>query len=145
MHFGNIEIREDYIINDYYVFHGDVIDVFITKYKWLAKIGSVGYDFALWLNRWYNRYRVWRGLPYQSISQEIKAGVKAATSYINDFEIAAIKMASKHGCQGVICGHIHQPADLMINGARYLNSGDWVENRTAILLDYQDKFTIFKL
>ena len=54
-------------------------------------------------------------------------------------------MASKHGCQGVICGHIHQPADLIINGARYLNSGDWVENRTAILLDYQDKFTIFKL
>ena len=145
MHFGNIEIREDYIINNHYVFHGDVIDVFITKYKWLAKIGSVGYDFALWLNRWYNRYRVWRGLPYQSISQEIKAGVKAATSYINDFEIAAIKMASKHGCQGVICGHIHQPADLIINGARYLNSGDWVENRTAILLDYQDKFTIFKL
>ena len=145
MHFGNIEIREDYVISNYYVFHGDVIDVFITKYKWLAKIGSVGYDFALWLNRWYNRYRVWRGLPYQSISQEIKAGVKAATSYINDFEIAAIKMASKHGCQGVICGHIHQPADLMINGVRYLNSGDWVENRTAILLDYQDKFTIFKL
>ena len=145
MHFGNIEIREDYVISNHYVFHGDVIDVFITKYKWLAKIGSVGYDFALWLNRWYNRYRVWRGLPYQSISQEIKAGVKAATSYINDFEIAAIKMASKHGCQGVICGHIHQPADLMINGARYLNSGDWVENRTAILLDYQDKFTIFKL
>jgi UDP-2,3-diacylglucosamine pyrophosphatase LpxH len=145
MHFGNIEIREDYIINNHFVFHGDVIDVFITKYKWLAKIGSVGYDFALWLNRWYNRYRVWRGLPYQSISQEIKAGVKAATSYINDFEIAAIKMASKHGCQGVICGHIHQPADLMINGVRYLNSGDWVENRTAILLDYQDKFTIFKL
>ena len=145
MHFGNIEIREDYVINNHYVFHGDVIDVFITKYKWLAKIGSVGYDFALWLNRWYNRYRVWRGLPYQSISQEIKAGVKAATSYINDFEIAAIKMASKHGCQGVICGHIHQPADLMINGVRYLNSGDWVENRTAILLDYQDKFTIFKL
>jgi UDP-2,3-diacylglucosamine pyrophosphatase LpxH len=145
MHFGNIEIKEDYIISNHYVFHGDVIDVFITKYKWLAKIGSIGYDFALWLNRWYNRYRVWRGLPYQSISQEIKAGVKAATNYINDFEVAAIKMASKHGCQGVICGHIHQPADLIINGARYLNSGDWVENRTAILLDYQDKFTIFKL
>ena len=145
MHFGNIEIREDYIISNHYVFHGDVIDVFITKYKWLAKIGSIGYDFALWLNRWYNRYRVWRGLPYQSISQEIKAGVKAATNYINDFEVAAIKMASKHGCQGVICGHIHQPADIVINGSRYLNSGDWVENRTAILLDYQDKFTIFKL
>jgi UDP-2,3-diacylglucosamine pyrophosphatase LpxH len=144
-HFGNIEIRENYILNNYFVFHGDVIDVFITKYKWLAKIGSVGYDFALWLNRWYNRYRTWRKLPYQSISQDIKAGVKAATNYVNDFETTAIKMASQNGCYGVICGHIHQPADLHINGAHYLNSGDWVENRTAILLDGNDNFTIFKV
>jgi len=145
MQFGNIEIREDYILNNYYIFHGDVIDVFITKYKWLAKIGSIGYDLALWINRWYNKYRTWRGLPYQSISQEIKAGVKAATNYVNDFEVTAVKMASKHKCHGVICGHIHQPADLTINEAHYLNSGDWVENRTAILLDQNDNFTIFKL
>jgi len=157
-HFGNIEIRENYIIETnkrimgdlheqqrYFVFHGDVIDVFITKYKWLAKIGSIGYDFALWLNRWYNRYRAWRKLPYQSISQDIKAGVKAATNYVNDFETTAIKMAAQNGCHGVICGHIHQPADLHINGAHYLNSGDWVENRTAILLDYQNNITIFKM
>jgi UDP-2,3-diacylglucosamine pyrophosphatase LpxH len=157
-HFGNIEIRENYIISTnkrvmgdlheqqrYFVFHGDVIDVFITKYKWLAKIGSIGYDFALWMNRWYNRYRAWRKLPYQSISQDIKAGVKAATNYVNDFETTAIKMAAQNGCHGVICGHIHQPADLRISGAHYLNSGDWVENRTAILLDYQSNITIFKL
>ena len=157
-HFGNIEIRENYIIETskwvtgdlydkqrYFVFHGDVIDVFITKYKWLSKIGSIGYDFALWLNRWYNRYRAWRKLPYQSISQDIKAGVKAATNYVNDFETTAIKMAHQNGCHGVICGHIHQPADLHINGAHYLNSGDWVENRTAILLDYQSNITIFKV
>jgi UDP-2,3-diacylglucosamine pyrophosphatase LpxH len=54
-------------------------------------------------------------------------------------------MAAQNGCHGVICGHIHQPADLHINGAHYLNSGDWVENRTAILLDYQSNITIFKL
>ena len=157
-HFGNIEIREDYILNlstwvtgdeyfkkSYYIFHGDVIDVFITKYKWLAKIGSVGYDMALWLNRWYNRYRAWRGLPYQSISKDIKSGVKAATNYINDFETAAIKMGEKNGCQGVICGHIHQPEDINLPEGHYLNSGDWVENRTAILLDNSNTFTIFRM
>jgi len=54
-------------------------------------------------------------------------------------------MAEKNGCDGVICGHIHQPADLIINNKHYLNSGDWIENRTAILLDSQNKFRIFKL
>jgi hypothetical protein len=156
-HFGNIEVKEDYILEYsehieydiwkrkyYYIFHGDVIDVFITKYKWLAKIGAVGYDFALWLNRWYNKYRVWRNLPYQSISQKIKGGVKAATNYINDFETTALKMAEKKGCDGVICGHIHHPEDRIINGKRYLNSGDWVENMSAILINNEGDIKIYK-
>jgi UDP-2,3-diacylglucosamine pyrophosphatase LpxH len=155
---GNIEICEDYRLENfvwdsydtmipkhYYIFHGDVIDVFITKYKWLAKIGSIGYDLALWINRWYNRYREWKKLPYKSISKDIKSGVKSATNYINDFEINAIKMAQKNNCYGVICGHIHQPADRIINNSHYLNSGDWVENRTAILLDFDNNFSVFSL
>ena len=147
--FGNISILENYILEvgskRYFIFHGDVIDVFITKYKWLAKIGSIGYDFALWLNRWYNRWRAWRKLPYRSISQQIKAGVKAATNYINDFETTAIKLAHKQGCTGVVCGHIHQPADLIIGGDHYLNSGDWVENRTALMVSKAGEITLFTL
>lgn len=146
--FGNIEIREDYILKinetqSYYIFHGDIIDVFITKYKWLAKLGSIGYALALWVNRIYNRYRSLRKLPYQSISQDIKAKVKIATNYINDFETAAIKLAHQHNCQGVICGHIHQPANIMLQNGHYLNSGDWVESRTAIILDQENNFTLF--
>jgi len=149
-HFGGVEIREDYVLNlhnsnqSYYIFHGDVIDVFITKYKWLAKIGSIGYDFALTLNRWYNGYRKWRNLPYQSISQKIKSGVKAATNYINDFETTALSMATKKGCDGVMCGHIHQPEDRMINGKLYVNSGDWVENMSAILVDKENNVYLYK-
>ena len=155
-HFGGIEIREDYVFTtkvwveddvyrneSYYVFHGDVIDIFITKYKWLSKIGAVGYDFALWLNRWYNKYRVWRKLPYQSISQKIKSGVKAATNYVNDFEVTALSMAAKKGCHGVMCGHIHQPEDRMINGKRYLNSGDWIENMTAICVEESGRVYLY--
>ena len=149
-HFGGIEIREDYILDvrntmeSYYIFHGDVIDVFITKYKWLSKIGAVGYDFALWSNRVYNTYRKWRKLPYISISQKIKESVKVATNYVNDFEVTALSMATKKGCDGVICGHIHQPANRKINGKRYLNSGDWVENMSAICIDKKGKITLYK-
>ena len=149
-HLGAIEIREDYKLDiyntmeSYYIFHGDVVDVFITKYKWLSKIGSIGYDFALTLNRWYNAYRKWKKLPYQSISQKIKSGVKAATNYINDFETTALSMAIKKGCNGVMCGHIHQPEERIINGHRYLNSGDWVENMSAILVDNKGIIKVYK-
>jgi UDP-2,3-diacylglucosamine pyrophosphatase LpxH len=149
-HLGAIEIREDYKLDidntmeSYYIFHGDVIDVFITKYKWLSKIGSVGYDFALWLNRVYNTYRKWRKLPYISISQKIKESVKVATNYVNNFEVTALSMATKKGCNGVICGHIHQPADRMIDGKRYLNSGDWIENMSAICVDNNGNVYLYK-
>jgi UDP-2,3-diacylglucosamine pyrophosphatase LpxH len=155
--FGNIQFKENYILKTqewktrdlfidryFYVFHGDVIDVFITKYKWLSKIGAIGYDFALWLNRVYNKYRTWRGLSYQSISQKIKEGVKTATLYVNDFETTAILMAEKAGCEGVICGHIHQPSDRVINNKRYLNSGDWVENMTALVVDNNGQIELKK-
>lgn len=149
-HLGAIEIREDYKLDinntmeSYYIFHGDVIDVFITKYKWLSKIGAIGYDFALWLNRVYNTYRKWRKLPYISISQKIKESVKVATNYVNDFEVTALSMATKKGCNGVICGHIHQPSDRMIDGKRYLNSGDWIENMSAILVDNIGTIYLYK-
>ena len=143
-HLGAIEIREDYKLDinntmeSYYIFHGDVIDVFITKYKWLSKIGSVGYDFALWLNRIYNTYRKWRKLPYISISQKIKESVKVATNYVNDFEVTALSMATKKGCNGVICGHIHQPK--LTND--YMNSGDFCENSTCLVEDFEGKWSI---
>ena len=53
-------------------------------------------------------------------------------------------MATKKGCNGVICGHIHQPEDRMIDGKRYINSGDWIENMSAILIDNTGIITIYK-
>lgn len=147
---GNIQIQKHHILNiekwvsedkfeskRYYVFHGDEIDVFMLKYKWLSKIGSIGYDFALWLNTQYNKWRKFRNLKYKSISKPLKQKVKSATNYINDFETTAIKFAEYNGCQGVICGHIHQDKDTHINDVHYLNSGDWVESMTAIFI-YDD-------
>lgn len=134
---GRIKVVEDWVHvvgeKEYLVLHGDVFDSFVTKMGWVAKIGSVGYTFALWLNRWYNRWRSFRGKPYYSLSKKIKDNVKAAVSFINKFEDHIIKVGKKNGYDGVICGHIHSPADIMLEDIHYLNSGDWVENCTAII------------
>lgn len=136
---GNMEFREDYVISSggksYYVLHGDVFDVFVTKMKWIAKIGSIGYDLALWVNRWYNRYREFRGKPYFSLSKRIKNSVKLATNFVNDFENHIVHLAKINKYNGVICGHIHSPIIKEIDGIEYLNSGDWVENMSALILN----------
>jgi UDP-2,3-diacylglucosamine pyrophosphatase LpxH len=144
---SNITLCEDYMIGikrkKYLIFHGDILDVFSSTWKWIAKIGSVGYDIALTLNTWYNKYRLWRGLPYYSISKRIKDKVKSAVSFILDFEENAAKIAKQRKCSGVIIGHIHTAEDRMIGDIHYLNSGDWVESKTAILIDKDDNIKTF--
>jgi len=147
MHLGKLQVEENYILdlgegNRYFIFHGDVLDVFVAKWKWIAKIGASGYELALRINTLYNKWRAWRGLPYYSISKDIKNGVKAAVNYITDFEVSATKLARQHNCSGVICGHIHKPENRQIAGIHYINSGDWVENLTAIIVDYDNNITL---
>jgi UDP-2,3-diacylglucosamine pyrophosphatase LpxH len=144
LHLPNIKLLKEYILTDsnnkkLYIFHGDVLDIFITKIKWLALIGSIGYDIALWLNRKYNWYREKRNLPYYSISKQIKNKIKTAVNFINDFEDNAINLAKLKNCDIAVCGHIHQP-DLKEN---YMNSGDWCENCTALVETLDGKWEIF--
>jgi UDP-2,3-diacylglucosamine pyrophosphatase LpxH len=130
----------------YYVIHGDVFDSVTTHLKWIAKLGDVGYTFLLWLNQKYNRYRERKGLPYYSLSQAIKQKVKSAVSYVNDYEEQLVMMAKIKKCDGIICGHIHQPALKEIDGVQYMNSGDWVESLTALVetLDGEWKIVQFE-
>lgn len=136
---GNFCIKKHHILKSgdkrYYVVHGDIFDTVTTKLKWLAQLGDVGYTFLLWANRHYNNYRVRKGQPYYSLSQVVKQKVKSAVSFISDFEEQLAGVAKANNCQGIICGHIHQPANKMIDDVHYLNSGDWVETMSALVED----------
>ena len=122
-------------------FHGDVFDVSIRKAKWLAKLGSYGYTLLTLLNRLVNWYLESRGKERYSLSRKIKNSVKGAVKYINDYESVISDLAIEKGYDYVVCGHIHQPKMEYIETpsgkTMYLNSGDWVENFTA--LEYQFK------
>jgi UDP-2,3-diacylglucosamine pyrophosphatase LpxH len=143
---GNISIQRDYIHKscgkNYYIVHGDVFDSVTTNLKWVAKLGDVGYTFLLWLNQRYNNYRLKRGLPYYSLSQAVKAKVKSAVSYIDDFEKQLVCLADIRKCDGIICGHIHQPALKKINNVEYMNSGDWVETLSALVETHEGAWSI---
>lgn len=122
-------------------FHGDVFDVSIQNAKWLAKLGGYGYDLLTLLNRAVNWYLEKRGKERYSLSKKVKNGVKGAIKYIADYEKTITDIAIKNGYDYVVCGHIHQPKMEYIENKHgktmYLNSGDWVENFTA--LEYQFK------
>ncbi|WP_299620147.1 UDP-2,3-diacylglucosamine diphosphatase [uncultured Tenacibaculum sp.] len=122
-------------------FHGDVFDVTMQHSKWLAKLGSVGYDFLIMLNTAVNWISEALGYNRLSFSKKIKNSVKSAVKFINDFETTAAEIAIDSEYDYVVCGHIHQPEMRVIENEKgkttYLNSGDWIENLTA--LEYNNK------
>lgn len=123
-----------------WIFHGDVFDVIMQHSKWLAKLGAVGYDTLIYINAFINYISSKLGKGRISLSKKIKNSVKSAVKHINNFEDTAAGIAIEKGYDNVLCGHIHQPADRIISNGkgevRYLNSGDWIENLTA--LEYDD-------
>ena len=122
-------------------FHGDIFDVTMQHSKWLAKLGAVGYDTLILINSFVNWFLTLIGQEKMSFSKRIKARFKDAVKFINGFENTAAGLASEKGYEYVICGHIHQPEMRNIvtdsGTVTYLNSGDWVENLTA--LEYHEK------
>jgi len=124
-----------------WIFHGDVFDASIQNAKWLAKLGGYWYGLLIFINRFSNWLLVNLGKERYSLSKRIKKSVKSAVKYISNFEKTATDLAIENGYDYVICGHIHQPKNEIIETKKgkthYLNSGDWVENFTA--LEYQFK------
>ena len=119
-----------------WIFHGDVFDITMQHSKWLARLGSVGYDLLIHINSLINWCSERMGKGRISLSKKIKNSVKSAVKYINSFEETAASIAIQKGYQHVICGHIHHAEQRVIKRADgevlYLNSGDWVENLTAL-------------
>lgn len=119
-----------------WVFHGDIFDVTMQHSKWLARLGAIGYDTLILLNSLVNWVLTKMGREKMSLSKKIKNSIKNAVKFINDFEVTAATLAVEKGYQYVICGHIHQPEIRQIETEKgtvtYLNSGDWIENLTAL-------------
>lgn len=139
-------IQRDYVLEykdkSYIILHGDIFDTITSKMVWLSKMGDIGYILLLTINHYYNKIRRKKGLPYHSISQEIKLKVKKAVNFLFDFEKRAILFAKQKNMNGIICGHVHKPEIKEIDGCMYLNSGDWVESLSALVMDYDGNWSI---
>ena len=119
-----------------WLFHGDVFDVTMQHSRWLARLGGHGYDLLILINRLVNYGLARLGRPRVALSKRVKERVKSAVAAVSNFEETAVAIAADSGYRYVACGHIHQPEIREIATPKgpvtYLNSGDWVENLTAL-------------
>lgn len=120
-----------------WMFHGDVFDVTMQHSRWLARLGSGGYDMLILINRLFNFFSekiLKKGKL--SLSKKIKESVKSAVAFVNNFEQTCAEIGISNKFDYVVCGHIHHPEIRTITttegSIEYLNSGDWVENLSSL-------------
>lgn len=106
------------VVDGYYICHGHQFD-----YLW----------------SWLPIYRL--HLPY-FLSRKITTPAKKKEHGIQDYwvvtrgcEHEATKYMVKHNYKGVVFGHTHCPVEIKRNGYTLLNSGDWVDSYTILLLN----------
>ncbi|CAM3620699.1 ser/Thr protein phosphatase family protein, UDP-2,3-diacylglucosamine hydrolase-like protein [Flavobacterium saliperosum S13] len=142
---GNFSISDKLVLEldgkKAWFFHGDIFDNSVHHAKWIAKLGGIGYDYLILLNRVINWCLIKMGKEPYSLSKKVKASVKKAVKFISDFETTATDLAIDNNYDYVVCGHIHEPKieerSNKKGATTYLNSGDWIENLTA--LEYNKK------
>ncbi len=137
--FGNIRIERDcvHVAADgkrYLLLHGDEFDQVTRHHRWLAVLGDAGYNLLVRLNLAISWTRRRLGIAgYWSLAGYAKRRIKAAVSFVGNFEQSVAHAVREHGLDGVICGHIHVAALRELDGITYVNCGDWVDSCTAIV------------
>ncbi len=139
MLFGSIECHPHFLHRTaesrrMLVIHGHQFDSSLHGSRWMSIVGSLCYSTALRINLWYNRQGVPRDSSSCNPAQLLRRHLKRAVHQLVDFPDArVIDGAREHRADGVICGHTHRPDHRMIGPLLYVNDGDWVQSRTALV------------
>lgn len=140
--FGFVTLSDEFVHTTadgrrFLIIHGDQFDKFETGAQWLSVLASFAYDVLLTANTLFNRLLKRKGQKKYALSSAVKSRVKQLMRFISHYELKLAGHARERLCEGIICGHIHSPNILDIDGVNYCNTGDWVEHCSA-LVEYGD-------
>ncbi|MGO9264266.1 MAG: UDP-2,3-diacylglucosamine diphosphatase [Candidatus Binataceae bacterium] len=104
-----------------------------------------GYAMAQWIHEWYGRNWDERRQRSRSLAAFLRYRVRRAVQYLTDFDDRAIfEAVHERRADGIICGHIHRPEQRLIGPVWYINDGDWVESRTALVENWDGSLQLLR-
>ncbi len=115
------------------VVHGDLFDSIERNWKWLSRVGSFLFNRVIDVNLGLNFVlRKFHRRPVY-FSFWIKRTSKRMLGAFGRFQRKLIKAARDRGVDGIICGHVHFPQMRHEGSVVYINTGDWLENASALV------------
>lgn len=132
---GGFEIADEFehTLTDnrrFLVVHGDRFDDYERRSPLFCWITSSFYNLMLAGNWRWSRYY---GGKRDKVSKRVKSWFGSIQQHVAVFRDRLSGHARTRGYDGVICGHVHAPEQTTVDGVEYCNTGDWLENCTALI------------
>lgn len=139
---GLVEVAEEFHHQTadgrrFLVAHGDKFDDYENASKLTCMALNVLYDAVLRVNSLWSRLNSVASHGPRSLVGRLMGRLRSLGQHVDRFRRVAVRHARFRGCDGVICGHIHAPDQVIVEGVMYCNSGDWVESCTAFVEDFE--------
>jgi UDP-2,3-diacylglucosamine pyrophosphatase LpxH len=131
--FGKIKIRNEYVLRShhkkYLIIHGDEFDAFTSNHIILSLMLD---QFFVLLIRGTSFFKRFFGF---NISLAAKRHSGRYMRAVERIRRAALRYARSRKMNGIILGHSHWPEVREdIGQPTYANSGDWIENKTYVVI-----------
>ncbi len=124
------------------VVHGIGFDAAVRAGTTLANYSPLAYPWLLRADARFGALHSALGEPFAPAAVGVRRRLERAREYRRRFEAEARRQASGGGYDGIVCGHLHQPALGDDNDILYAGSGDWIEHDSA-LAEFPDGSLIF--
>ena len=124
------------------VMHGTGFDAAVRAGTTLAPYSPLAYPWLLRADARFGALHSALGETFAPAAAGVRRRLERAQEYRRRFEAEARRQASGGGYDGIVCGHLHQPALADDNGILYAGSGDWIEHDSA-LAEFPDGSLVF--
>jgi UDP-2,3-diacylglucosamine pyrophosphatase LpxH len=122
-----IELKDEKLL----VVHGDIFDIYFTKYKWITNFIVKTYYFI----RHYTPFA-------DDFFRLFKAKTNNFVEKSSDIKQNALKYIEMNGYNKIICGHTHLPED----DGKYINTGSFCEKECGyVVIDKKGKIRLTKI
>lgn len=128
----------------YLLIHGDIYEQTVPPLSLYNKIlGESVYFVALHLNDII--YAIQKKLNHKKtflVTKFIKEHHSLIIQSMKKCKLFLSDYAKQKELNGVICGHIHYPMHECVNGVDYFNCGDWIENLSFVIEEYNGELKL---
>jgi UDP-2,3-diacylglucosamine pyrophosphatase LpxH len=127
------------------IVHGDEYDNIARHSRWVSFLGNIGYDWLIETNRAIRHFRKLLGVQsHFSLATYVKLKVKNFAQFIYHYEETIVRTLKSEKLDGVVCGHIHHAGLKEIEDFWYINTGDFVENCTAVVEHFDGRIELLQ-